>query len=214
MEAGCGRPADRTEKTGKTTEQSIFQFGFHSFPAVYFRSDMLAWHGVCSSRLSRLTPQAFLTDDGGLAMDFNWMKHPHTLKLTAGALAMFLVGGGAGALLTRSGFPPVSGPAPASAPLVLPVQTPVAQPLLPAEVGCRFRGRPIASFQRERQPRHLRSRPRRPWMTTHQSDRYAKMATDGQGVRRSTASVPTTTMTTPRRPGGSRPGGSATGGMS
>jgi len=73
-------------------------------------------------------------------MDFNWMKHPHTLKLTAGALAMFLVGGGAGALLTRSGFPPVSGPAPASAPLVLPVQTPVAQPLPPTEGTVQIQG--------------------------------------------------------------------------
>ena len=73
-------------------------------------------------------------------MDFNWLKHPHTLKLTAGALAMFLAGGGAGALLTRSGFPPVSGPAPASAPLVLPVQTPVAQPLPPTEGTVQIQG--------------------------------------------------------------------------
>ena len=73
-------------------------------------------------------------------MNFNWLKHPHTLKLTAGALAMFLAGSGAGALLTRSGSPPVSGPALASAPLVLPVQTPVAQPLLPAEGRVQIQG--------------------------------------------------------------------------
>ncbi len=74
-------------------------------------------------------------------MDFNWMKHPHTLKLTAGALAMFLIGGGTGALLTRSGSPPASSaPAPASAPLVLPVQTPVAQPLLPTEGTVQIQG--------------------------------------------------------------------------
>ncbi len=74
-------------------------------------------------------------------MDFNWMKHPHTLKLTAGALAMFLVGGGAGALLTRPSSPPVSSaPAPASAPLVLPVQTPAAQPLPPTEGTVQIQG--------------------------------------------------------------------------
>jgi hypothetical protein len=71
----------------------------------------------------------------------NLLKHPHTPKLTAGALALFLMGGGVGALLTRSGSPPVSSaPAPASAPLVLPVQTPVAQPLPPTEGTVQIQG--------------------------------------------------------------------------
>ncbi|WP_058866732.1 hypothetical protein [Chloracidobacterium thermophilum] len=71
----------------------------------------------------------------------NLLKHPHTPKLTAGALALFLMGGGVGALLTRPSSPPVSSaPAPASAPLVLPVQTPVAQPLPPTEGTVQIQG--------------------------------------------------------------------------
>lgn len=56
------------------------------------------------------------------------LKHPQTLKFTAGALALFLMGGGVGAFLTRPSSPPTSS-SPAPTPLVLPVQTPVAQPL-------------------------------------------------------------------------------------
>jgi hypothetical protein len=74
-------------------------------------------------------------------MTFNWLKHPYAPKLAAGSLAMFLMGGGVGALLTRSISPSIAAPALASAPPVSPVQTTVAQPLPPTEGTAQIQGR-------------------------------------------------------------------------